>query len=188
MLYAMSNNTVFKGPEVTLEGMMAAREVRSLKQKQLLEKYEGKSLLCATMNIPGPVKTSPDLNQAFEEIIKTVKNQVGKSNFVFEKLLPLDTGWEYYLVSCLPFKELKREMIGIETKNPAGRLMDLDVLSFKDGYIQPISRQDLGFPARQCYICQNDAKVCGRSCRHSIEEMQLAIIEILKQNKKEKGG
>ena len=51
----MSDTDVFKGEEVTLEEMMAAREQRSFRQLSLLRKFEGQSLLCASMNIPGPV-------------------------------------------------------------------------------------------------------------------------------------
>ncbi|MGT2924171.1 citrate lyase holo-[acyl-carrier protein] synthase [Streptococcus caviae] len=177
----MSSQTVFDGPQIDLEDMMAAREKRSFRQRDLLEKYKEQSLLCLTMNIPGPVKTSPALNQAFEEIVTDIRHELTKDT-VFDHLLMSDTGWEYYLISSLPPETLKRKTIDIETAKPVGRLMDLDVLSLKDGYVQPISRQDLGFPARQCYICHENAKVCGRSRKHSIEEMRLAIVNLLNQN------
>ena len=73
-------------------------------------------------------------------------------------------------------------MIAIETKISIGRLMDLDVLHLVDGIPQPISRQELGFSRRQCYICQNDAKVCSRSRKHSVIEMQEAIAKFIKIN------
>ncbi|MGT2947913.1 citrate lyase holo-[acyl-carrier protein] synthase [Streptococcus devriesei] len=177
----LNSQTVFDGPQVVLEDMMAAREKRSFRQKALLEKYQGQSLLCLTMNIPGPVKTSPALNQAFEEIVTDVRHQLNNDT-VFDHLLMLDTGWEYYLVSSLPPEVLKRKMIATETAKPVGRLMDLDVLTLKDGFVQPISRRELGFPARQCYICHEDAKVCGRSRKHSIEDMRSAIVNLLKQS------
>ncbi|NMD48151.1 citrate lyase holo-[acyl-carrier protein] synthase [Streptococcus ursoris] len=181
MFKPLSSQTVFDGPQVGLEDMMAAREERSFRQRALLEKYQGKTLLCTTMNIPGPIKTSPVLNQAFEEIVTDIRHQLNKDT-VFNHLLMSDAGWEHYLISSLSPETLKRKMIDIETAKPIGRLMDLDVLSLKDGCIQPISRQDLGFPARQCYICHENAKVCGRSRKHSIEEMRLAIVNLLNQN------
>lgn len=54
------------------------------------------------------------------------------------------------------------------------RLYDLDVRS-KD---KVWTRSDLGAPARLCFLCEQDAKSCARSRRHSVEDM-LAWIEQL---------
>ena len=44
--------------EVTLLEMLEARERRALRQQALLNQY-GKTMVCFTMNIAGPVKNSP---------------------------------------------------------------------------------------------------------------------------------
>lgn len=177
----MSDTDVFKGEEVTLEEMMAAREQRSFQQLSLLRQFEGQSLLCASMNIPGPIKSSESLNKTFQSIINLVKEDL-RGHIIFEREVHQKTGWEYYCLSDLPVSELKTKMIAIETKISIGRLMDLDVLHLVNGIPQPISRQELGFPRRQCYICQNDAKVCSRSRKHSVIEMQEAIAKFIKIN------
>ena len=175
------SKTVFQGEVVGLEEMMLARETRSFRQLSLLQDYEGKALLCATMNIPGPIKTSDLLQQAFQSMLALVKEDL-LGHILFEQLWLEKTGYEYYLVSDLPAKELKSKMMTIETSAPLGRLMDLDVLQLVQGLPSPLSRRDLGASSRSCYICQEDAKACGRSRKHSIEEMQNAISEIIQKN------
>ena len=51
---------LFEGPEVSLAEVLAAREQRAKRQKELLESAPQYTLLSATMNIPGPVKTSDE--------------------------------------------------------------------------------------------------------------------------------
>ena len=56
-------------------------------------------------------------------------------------------------------------MIELEDHHPLGRLWDLDVLAPEQGQL---SRQDLGFPARQCLVCDEPAHACARSRRHPL--------------------
>ena len=51
--------------EVTAADMMACRERRAARQKELLA--QGGSLISFTMNIPGPVKTAPLWQRGFDE-------------------------------------------------------------------------------------------------------------------------
>lgn len=44
--------------EVTLLEMLEAREKRATRQRELLGVF-GKTMICFTMNIAGPVKTAP---------------------------------------------------------------------------------------------------------------------------------
>lgn len=78
--------------------------------------------------------------------------------------------------------ELKRTLIAIEEGTVYGRLMDLDVIQVKDNQVTPISRTQLGLSPRKCYICSAIAKECSRSRKHSVEDMQKAIADILKQS------
>ena len=50
--------------EATLQEILDAREARVQKQQHLLQTY-GKSLVCFTMNIPGPVKLDRDVSIGF---------------------------------------------------------------------------------------------------------------------------
>lgn len=179
----MSKMTIFTGDSVSLEEMMVAREQRSFRQLSLFNKYPDTNLLSVTMNIPGNIKTSPKLKQVFEEMIEEIKASLADQEIIFQHYLPLKTGSEYYLLTTLSAQELKKRMITLETQNRLGRLFDLDVLWLNSGKMVAISRQDLGLAARQCYVCSENAKSCGRSRKHSIEEMQAVISQIITSSK-----
>ncbi|MCT8193191.1 citrate lyase holo-[acyl-carrier protein] synthase, partial [Pseudomonas monteilii] len=49
----------------------------------------------------------------------------------------------------------------------------------------PISRTEIGLPARSCYVCEQEAKVCGRSRTHSVADMQQQIRKIIQERVKE---
>lgn len=179
----MSKSIIFTGESVSLEEMMAAREQRSFRQLSLFKEYPDTNLLSVTMNIPGAIKTSPKLKQVFEEMVEQIEVSLADQEILFKHYLPLKTGSEFYLLTTLSAQDLKKRMISLETKNSLGRLFDLDVLWLNNGKMEPVSRQDLGMTARQCYVCSENAKSCGRSRKHSIEEMQAVISQIITSNK-----
>ena len=65
-----------------------------------------------------------------------------------------------------------------------GRLVDLDVL-WGNEELKSLHRGDLGLPPRRCFVCQEEAKVCGRNRRHSLEAMQEKITEIILTRKEQ---
>lgn len=175
----MSKELIFSGDAITLEEMMDAREQRSFRHLSLLSSNPEFNLLSVTMNIPGEVKTSPILQDIFEDFIGDIKRQLSGVDTKVEHYLSLKTGNEYYLVTDMGAQHLKEKMIDLESHHPLGRLFDLDVLSLMDGHLQAISRQDIGLPARTCFVCSDNAKACGRSRKHSIEEMQAVISQLI---------
>lgn len=173
---------IFDGVSVDLPEMLEAREKRSYIQQALFNKFEGMTLLSATMNIPGDIKSSTILNQVFQSVIKTVRETFEPDTVEYQKLNFYSTGPEYYaVIECEPLV-LKRQLIEVEMKHPYGRLLDLDILWKKEGETHLASRRDLGLPLRQCYVCQANAKECGRARKHSIEEMQSAITDIVNKS------
>lgn len=177
---------VFTGDEVNLEEMLLARENRVKWQNKLLHKTTNKSLLCATMSIPGPVKTSKILMEVFQEILEKVENSIEAKNIVANLFLKEKTGPEYYLLLEMPGTTLKKIMVEIENTHPLGRLVDLDVLTLKENEVVGLSRKDLGLPLRKCLICNKEAKICGRQRAHSVKEMQEKITEIIAQERRQK--
>lgn len=178
MLYEMSNQ-LFNGDTVALDDMLSARERRSFQQAQLLQEHASRSLLCVTLNIPGPVKNSASLTSLFKHLMVLIREDLAGVEVLETDLLALKTGCEYYLIANLSKEKLKERMIGFEQGHPLGRLLDLDVLSLEAGQVQPVSRTALGYPPRQCYLCQEEAKVCGRMRKHDVLEMQGAIAEMV---------
>lgn len=175
----MCKDTYFSGEAIQLSDMLRAREERALRQLHLLKEYPEGSLLSVTMNIPGPIKTSPKLLEAFDIVIKAIQTALADDKICYQLRLLPTTGYEYYLITSLPSRDLKLKMIALETELPIGRLMDLDVLVLQNDLPHSISRTVLGGSPRQCFICSKEAKVCGRLRKHSVEEMQTAISKLL---------
>lgn len=178
MLYEMSSQ-LFNGETVDLEDMLSARERRSYHQYQLLQTQVGASLLCVTLNIPGPVKNSAMLSAIFEGLMDEVTAEVPETAILSKELSRFRTGCEYYMLTQLGKDLLKEKMIAFEQEHSLGRLLDLDVLTLEEGRVVPVSRTALGYSPRQCYLCKDEAKVCARSRKHSVEAMQAAIEAML---------
>lgn len=175
----MSKEMIFKGEAVTLADMLRAREDRSLRQGRLLTEFPNESLLCVTLNIPGPIKTSPALLEVFDNVIRAILEKLAGNQISYQLRLLPKTGYEYYLVTALDSQALKLKMIELEADLPIGRLMDLDVLVMSNQLPTPISRTALGFPPRSCYLCLKEAKACSRNRSHSVADMQAALAQLL---------
>ena len=173
------------GKEVDLMEMLDAREKRAYYQKNLLSKTipeDNSSLLVMTMAIPGPIKTNEPLNQAFDEMVNHINDQMDSANIIETLKREENTGYEYYILSTLSPREMKEFAVGIEETHPLGRLFDIDVLKLNDEQlIEGTSRTQLGLPVRKCFICSRPAKDCGRSRRHTVEELQDAISQRITQ-------
>lgn len=166
------------GPLVDLQDMLQAREERAQRQYSWLTEVPGATLVSCTLNLPGPVKTSPALLAVFQKMTGHIDQALIAFPTHQKELLALPTGPEYYLLTTGKPKEVKQQLIQLEEDTPLGRLFDLDVL-FLNKEIQTISRTELGAVPRKCYICEEDAKVCGRSRKHTLNEMYTAIQTIL---------
>ena len=64
--------------EVTAADMMAARERRAERQKELLE--QGGALISFTLNIPGPLKLSPLWERGFNEGCRLIEARLARKN------------------------------------------------------------------------------------------------------------
>lgn len=152
-----------------LKELLEARDNRAEKQKMLIDKY-GLPLISFTVNMPGPVKSTPLVTKIFDagcdKLVSSLK-EVGKASEYFEKR-DLVTGPEAYLVVDMDEHSLKKLAVCIEDGHPIGRLWDIDVIGH-DGV--SISREALAYPRRGCLICEKDAHVCARSREHSVEKL-----------------
>lgn len=175
----MAFNLFIDEKEVSFEDMLAARERRASKQLELLQRAPSHALLGVTLNIPGPIKHVPALDEVFRVIRSEIHAALEDLNPTSSHYLHAVTGQEYYVTVPVAPKIVKERMMAIEESHPYGRIVDLDVLYSEDGRLHGISRRDLGLPTRRCYLCGEDAKVCGRSRAHSIEEIQQKISKII---------
>ena len=164
---------MFSGIPVELPAMLAAREERAARQAAWLEKY-AVPLLSFTLNIAGPVKTSPDLRRAFDAGLAALENALGAAGLspTARTEIHAPTGDEILLAIDGDAEAIKEIAARIEEEHPLGRLFDMDVLN-ADG--TKLSRS----VPRRCLLCTEQAQNCARSRRHSIAELTAEIERLL---------
>lgn len=162
---------------VSLDEILEARDRRYENQHRLTHLYK-RTLIVFTLNIPGNKKVSPKIRNAFEEGCRSIKLSLNQSNcsIIYEEVNYMKTGYEAYFIIDESIKTAKKLMLDIENDHPQGRLFDIDVFS-KD--MQQISREALGVSKRKCFICDQPAVNCSRSRRHSEQEIQVKLQELL---------
>ena len=99
-------------------------------------------------------------------------------NFI-KKTSHLRQGWSFtesfaqtHLMSSALVRSLKKD-------THSGRLLDIDVVEMAGETPTPISRTALGMSPRRCFICNEEAKVCARSRKHTVLEMQEHIARLV---------
>jgi len=146
--------------------ILAAREARAAKQKQLLETYK-KPLLCFTMNIPGPEKWNRDIAIGFFVGSRMLLDALSGRICHWEERVT-SAGGEGYFVCDMPARELKQLAVDLEEAESIGRLFDMDVLDIDSRKLQ---RTEVGYPPRTCLLCDNEAVLCASRRAHSLEEL-----------------
>lgn len=168
---------MLQGEKVGLEEILNAREERVLIQNELIQKYN-LPIVSFTMNIPGPIKTNKDIREVFEygkiKLLEKLKKAGIKILEIKEKTEK--TGDELWIVADTKAEDLKKITVEIEEENDIGRIFDMDVI---DITLKKISRDFF----RKCIICDSQAQECGRSRRHSIEELQEKVKNIIETKK-----
>ena len=159
---------------ITLEQLLDSRDRRVQHQKELLLAFPGCSLICLTVQLPGPVKRSPESLIIGEAGLAELLNLFG-SILRHVHVRDLETGYEAYLLVPMTAVELKKRCCQIEDTHPLGRMMDIDVM---DGVV-PLSRSDIGLEPRRCLLCANEARYCMRAHTHTAEELLEKIRQLV---------
>jgi len=157
------------GPVVSLDELLDVKEERAARQAAALSKF-GKPLVSVTIVMPGPVKDGWFPRRAMEIFLQELDTLIGLRTWPVLSRLVLwrSTGPEGIYVIDADARVLKSAAMDLEERHPIGRLWDIDVIT-TDG--APLSRAQMGVPARQCLLCGQPARECGRSRRHSLPEL-----------------
>lgn len=152
--------------------ILKGREERAFFIKKLNEE-NNETVICLTINSPGPDKLSENYKIAFREGVLALEDTFNaKALNKFERL----SGYEaYFLIDKSP-EDIKKLTVEIEENHPLGRLFDIDIF-YKD--LLKISREEIGMKKRKCLICDKLAVECGRSRAHSVEELECCINSIV---------
>lgn len=161
--------------EISLDQLLASRDDRWHRQRELLKAYPEFTLVCLTVVMPGKVKRNFHSLIVAQAAITALINTYGTD---IKRLIARDlsTGYEAYAMCDLPIDEAKRLAVKIEDSHELGRLFDIDVIS-KDG--SPVSRQVLGLQARRCLLCEREARYCMRNHTHTQEQLQEKISKMV---------
>ena len=165
--------------EVTLMEMLEAREKRAERQQTLRSAW-GRTMVCFTMNIAGPVKNSALIRRGYALGKKLLVRQLMAAGIAiahFEEVQEKTGNEAFFLLDAAPLR-VKKVTVTIEDQGPVGRLFDMDVLC-PDG--RKVDRQELGLSGRKCLICGGPAQVCARSRAHTVAALQEKTWEILRK-------
>jgi holo-ACP synthase CitX len=157
--------------EYTADELLDAREKRSDLIDKLLKQYNT-PLLVMRVNYPGLKKTNDitiNIIKDMSLLICTILRDKVRGRLLTQGA----EGPIFYVAVDEDVLALKTITINFEENPSLGRCLDLDVY---DSSGNSISRQELGYPRRKCYLCEEIAHHCVRARRHSEHEV-IAYIE-----------
>ena len=162
-----------QGIEVGIDEVLLSREKRVTIQNEMIKKYK-LPIISFTMNIPGPIKTNDEIKKAFDIGKNLILEKLKENNIEILEVQELNenTGNELFISANSSAEKIKDITVTIEENSELGRLFDIDVI---DVNFEKLSRKSF----RKCLICEEQAQECGRSRKHSVEELQKKVQEIL---------
>ena len=162
-----------QGIEVEIDEILICREKRVAIQNEMIKKYRN-PVISFTMNIPGPIKTNDVIKKAFDIGKNLILEKLKENNTAILEIQELNenTGNELFISTNLLAEKIKNITVVIEESSELGRLFDIDVIDIN---FEKLSRKSF----RKCLICEEQAQECGRSRKHSVEELQNKVEEIL---------
>lgn len=146
--------------------ILNAREERVYLIEELIKKYS-LPIICLRINYPGEIKNS-DLTSNISKVLREEIFNIFRDYILYEDFKFTAEGPLLILVINNDALMIKKKTIELEENHLLGRLGDIDVYD-KDG--NGISRKDLGYPSRKCFICSDMAQNCVRAQKHSIDEV-----------------
>ena len=167
-----------QGIEVGIEEILDCREKRVAIQNKMIKKYN-KPVISFTMNIPGPIKVNNKIKKAFDIGKNLILENLKENNIKVLEIQELNenTGNELFISVNSLAEKIKNMTVAIEESCELGRLFDIDVIDIN---FEKLSRKSF----RKCLICEEQAQECGRSQKHSMEELQNKVEEILSKGAK----
>lgn len=143
------------------------REKRVELQNSLLKKFKA-PLLTVRANYPGENKWE-SIPIEITDIVAKEMVLLFEDKIIHSEVLENLEGKIYLFFIDIPAFEIKKNTIYFEENHILGRCVDLDVYDV-DG--RGLSRSDFNLPKRKCLICDDLAFICGRSMKHSHQEIK----------------
>ncbi len=148
-----------------------------VKKCQTIENLHGlydQPVITIRANYPGVLKNN--------EVTRLVNTEIGKTfdEFFHDKILTEESydtpeGPTTFYVLKGDARTLKENAVFIEHNHELGRFVDIDVYDIDEEYA--ITRFELHYEPRKCFVCDNSAKECARNKTHPVEEL-IAFMEL----------
>ncbi|MBE6639707.1 MAG: citrate lyase holo-[acyl-carrier protein] synthase [Ruminococcaceae bacterium] len=157
--------------EITLEDVLACREKRAKLQIKLTQAYRC-PLISFTMNIAGPVKTSPLIRRAFYLGLQMLEDKLTGKSILYKKTEEANTGYEALYAVSENAQDIKKICVSIEESLSIGRLFDMDVIDQNGTKLDRNS-------TRGCIVCGAPGRACAATRSHSVKQLQAKTKELL---------
>lgn len=141
---------------------------------ELSKKYN-LPVVCGKLNYPGKNKNTMEADNVYKILRSIIEEKLGIET-VFSIELEGYDGKSYLAVIDMPPENIKRITANMEDSMEIGRIFDIDVY-INDG--TSIGRELINQPPRKCIICGENARICVRSGKHSLQETLKKINQII---------
>ncbi|WZL72730.1 citrate lyase holo-[acyl-carrier protein] synthase [Clostridiaceae bacterium 35-E11] len=149
-----------------IDKILMDREKRYHQILSLLEKYH-LPVICGKINYPGKHKTTHEAQIAFRVLTQSIQERYATAS-VFRQVLDGYDGSSMLMVVDMDPVAAKNIAVDMEEHHFLGRIFDIDVY-IEDG--SSIGREKFKKGARRCVLCSEDARICMRMNRHSMESV-----------------
>ena len=165
----------------TLEAILANKERRAQKQKELLAHAPSHFLVSLSINTPSSIKLSHESLVIYEIAHERIFQLLCQESFTCKDFYPFisPTGAETLFTCKGDAKTFKMLTCKLENEHPLGRLMDIDVFD-EEGVL--LSRSMLHLPKRRCLLCDEEAFLCARVQKHSYIALNAHIKSLVHQH------
>ncbi len=154
-----------------MEDLLNEREKR---QQTIRDVFSDTFVVVVKANIPGLNKNLGIANLLVYEFVWAIKHLFSIKEY--QVFSGLDGPWALLRGEGHP-QVWKQQLIQLECEHVLGKYIDCDVY---DQHRKQISRQDLQYEPRKCWLCEKDAHYCARNQTHTIEELLHVMMEELK--------
>jgi holo-ACP synthase len=159
-----------------MDKILEDREKRYNEILSLINKYR-LPIVCGKINYPGTNKNTEESNRAFSILVKQLKRKYGEKMICSVELNGYD-GKSFLAALRMEAFEAKKMAIEIEEEHILGRVFDIDIY-VDDG--SSLGRESINNNPRKCIICEDNARVCIRNKKHTVEETIDKINRLIKE-------
>jgi holo-ACP synthase CitX len=131
-------------------------------------------VLCGKINYPGNNKINVETKLAFK-ILTQLLNKYFNVYTVEAMITYGFDGAAYVMVLDMNALDAKKAAVDIEEYSELGRVFDIDIYDKE----YPIGRTDIGMKPRSCILCDEEARVCSKLGKHTLNEVLQAFDELI---------